>query len=265
MAASARILVVDDDRAVTRILRSMLELDGYQVEEAHGTATLAERLSESPPELMLLDLNMPGLSGLDVLAAMGQELAASCAIIVLSGETDDRKIAAHTMELGAVDFLVKPVPLDRLLQAVRSALERRGLEQEIGRAHDRARRAVELAESNSRFADELTHAARAKEEQIAILLEALGSALLIRPDGRIELATPAANRLLERGDVSGSRLSDVASSVAESTELPSLEYWRASSGRELEVELRAGEAGAWSVVVLAARSGTRSQPESTHV
>ena len=116
------ILVVDDDRAITRILRSMLELEGYQVVEAASAVGIVERVVELKPHLLLIDLNMPEVSGLDLLDQLRSGLPALPPVLVLTGRPKSRDLAREMIAHGALDLLSKPVALDSLHQAVRLAL-----------------------------------------------------------------------------------------------------------------------------------------------
>lgn len=123
-AISRRILVVDDDEAIRLQLAWQLEADGYAVAVADSGTAALEALRAQPPDLMVLDLTMPGLPGLDVLrtvraAASTQRLP----VIVLSGRSaeEDRVIG---LDSGADDYLVKPFAPGELGARVRSLLRR---------------------------------------------------------------------------------------------------------------------------------------------
>jgi len=114
-----RILVVDDDRAVTRILRAMLEIDGHRVEEAWSGVGLVDRIATSPPRLMLLDVNMPQMSGLEVLGAL-RASGDRTPVILLTGEDERRRGLDDVAALEPVAWMLKPVALDQLLATVRT-------------------------------------------------------------------------------------------------------------------------------------------------
>lgn len=119
--SSNAIFVVDDDPSVRRALARLLRCEGYAVETfASAAELLAHDLGERPA-CLVLDLRMPGVDGLELqarLRAGGREPA----IVFLSGQ-GDVSAATDAMKAGAVDFLQKPVESDRLLAAVRRALE----------------------------------------------------------------------------------------------------------------------------------------------
>jgi two-component system, OmpR family, phosphate regulon response regulator PhoB len=123
-----RVLVVDDDDRVRTVVTWQLEADGYAVTGASDGAGALERIGAQRPDLVVLDLSMPGLGGLDVLRRVRAEEARSRAshalpVIVLSGRSGetDRIVG---LDLGADDYLVKPFSPGELAARVRSVLRR---------------------------------------------------------------------------------------------------------------------------------------------
>jgi len=123
MTERRRILLVDDDRAFRLSTAELLGQDGYTVATA-GTATEAlAALRESPPDLVVLDVRMPGLDGIGLLEALRQH-GETVPILMISGfGTVDAAVRA--LHLGADDFLTKPVEPDVLSARVAELLERR--------------------------------------------------------------------------------------------------------------------------------------------
>jgi two-component system chemotaxis response regulator CheY len=117
----AKILLVDDSGLARRAVRQMLETAGYDVAEAEDGMTGLERYFLEKPDLVLLDLVMRGMNGLDVLKKL-QQLNAAVRVIVVSADVQDssRELAASA---GASGFLNKPVDRVGLLTAVAKALE----------------------------------------------------------------------------------------------------------------------------------------------
>ncbi len=114
-----RLLVVDDDPAVRAQLRGVLEDEGHAVDEAGDGEQALRRLAESAPDVVLLDLRMPNLGGLDALPRI-LEAAPDTAVVVVSGETSlDNAFRAG--QLGAYDFVSKPVDPPRLLETIAEA------------------------------------------------------------------------------------------------------------------------------------------------
>ena len=128
--SSLQILVIDDDERHAASVRQVLTALGYHVEtEADSTQGL-ERLRTQPVDILLLDLNMPGYTGLDILHKVQPEKR-GIKTIVLSGETDLDQVTP-ILRLGAYDYLPKPYNPDRLIASIRNAesqlqLERKNL------------------------------------------------------------------------------------------------------------------------------------------
>ena len=121
MSHGARILVVDDEPQLLRSLRTTLAAHGYDVQTATTGEEALDLLAARLPDLVVLDLVLPGLSGL----AVCQELRArsSVPILVLSARGDERdKVAA--LDAGADDYLTKPFGVNELLARIRAALRR---------------------------------------------------------------------------------------------------------------------------------------------
>ena len=125
--AGLRVLVVDDDHRVRSMVTWQLEADGFVVFVAGDGHTAMTRIEDDRPDLVVLDLSLPGLSGLDVLRRVrsGDRRTARLPIIVISGrggETD--RIVG--LDLGADDYVVKPFSPGELAARVRSVLRRSG-------------------------------------------------------------------------------------------------------------------------------------------
>jgi two-component system, chemotaxis family, chemotaxis protein CheY len=118
---TSKILLVDDSGLARRTIRQMLETAGYAVVEAEDGMSALERYFLEKPDLVLLDLVMKGMMGLDVLAKL-HEMDPDVRAIVVSADIQDssREMAAAA---GARDFLSKPVNRANLLSAVSGVLE----------------------------------------------------------------------------------------------------------------------------------------------
>jgi DNA-binding NtrC family response regulator len=110
------VLVVDDDPAIREALRAVLEHAGHGVHEAEGADMALEALDGKRFDVVLLDLAMPGMNGLDALTRI-RELAPDTAVIVVSGEATVAN-AIKAGQRGAFDFIEKPPDRERLLDVV---------------------------------------------------------------------------------------------------------------------------------------------------
>jgi len=117
----ARVLVVDDESAIRRFLRISLTAHGYSVSEAESGEAAMSLLAGSRPDLIILDLGLPGLSGLDVLRLV-REWSRVPVIILSVRDQEGDKIAA--LDSGADDYITKPFGIGELLARMRSALRR---------------------------------------------------------------------------------------------------------------------------------------------
>jgi CheY-like chemotaxis protein len=114
-AAARRVLIADDDRAIRQVLQLSLSARGYQVNLA-ATGSEAIALARRGPGLVILDIGLPDISGLDAIGAIRSTCGAP--VIVISGQ-EERAARAAAMVAGASDFLAKPFPLGRLLTKIR--------------------------------------------------------------------------------------------------------------------------------------------------
>jgi DNA-binding response OmpR family regulator len=123
-ADAATVLVVDDDTSVRAMLGYLLHDEGYDVREAGDGAEAITELTISPPDLMVLDLMMPNVDGLEVLRRRRERgFAPDTRILVLTAKTDTAD-AVWCWELGADEYLNKPVDPERLAREIRVLLAR---------------------------------------------------------------------------------------------------------------------------------------------
>jgi DNA-binding response OmpR family regulator len=123
MSMAQRILVVDDEVDVTLILRTALESEGFEVETAgNGPDALALAL-EDPPDLILLDIMMPGMSGFEVLRKLKAEDATSAVPVIMLTGVSERKKIQEALTGGTDYYIIKPFDFPDLLDKVRAALE----------------------------------------------------------------------------------------------------------------------------------------------
>lgn len=131
MGDRPRILVVDDDEDIRTIVRTLLEHAGYETSAASGGREALERIAAAPPDLVLLDVGMPEMSGWQVCTALRSRPAtASLPIVMLTVRSEIRDLIT-SLQVGADDYVTKPFSRKRLLDALEALLgpearERRG-------------------------------------------------------------------------------------------------------------------------------------------
>ncbi len=118
---SEKILVVDDSPDNVFLIRTILEEEGYTVSTAENGAYALEKIAQSPCDLVLLDLMMPGMDGYEVTKRVRENTELPFIPILLITAHDSPNVA-HGLDLGADDFIRKPVTVDELLARVRSLL-----------------------------------------------------------------------------------------------------------------------------------------------
>ena len=112
-------LVVDDEQRVRRLLQTALTERGYDVTTAASGEEALAAIAKRQPDIILLDLIMPGMSGLDVCRSVRQDLSTPIVVLSARGEEHDKVLA---LDLGADDYLTKPFGMEELLARIRVAL-----------------------------------------------------------------------------------------------------------------------------------------------
>ena len=118
-AAALRVLVVDDEPPIRKLLRMGLSTQGYEILEAPNGKTALELLAENP-DLIILDLGLPDVQGLELLRTI-RERNENVPIVVLSSRGDERA-KVEALDLGADDYVTKPFGMEELLARMRAAL-----------------------------------------------------------------------------------------------------------------------------------------------
>src|SRR2546421_2895669 len=130
--AAATVLVVDDDGPILRMLERTLRADGYEVTAASGGGEALAAVERSVPDLVILDVAMPGVDGLAVCRRLRGKGLALPILLLTARDAVDARVAG--LDAGADDYVVKPFAAEELLARVR-ALLRRGTEPEELLAH----------------------------------------------------------------------------------------------------------------------------------
>ncbi|HEU5347771.1 MAG TPA: response regulator transcription factor [Ktedonobacterales bacterium] len=124
----AHILLVDDDRHISQVLRRALVYDGYSVDVAHNGNDALQKTIEHPPDVVILDIMLPGgMSGLDICDRLRKSGNQVPILMLTAKDAITDRVAG--LDIGADDYLVKPVDLNEFQARVRALLRRRNPEQ----------------------------------------------------------------------------------------------------------------------------------------
>ena len=122
----AKILVIEDDESFLDLVQLHLSVAGYAVDAAKDPEEGLRSLIAHPPDLILLDLDLPYLSGFEVLEALCSEpVYRKIPVIVITGHKDDDSYA-RCQKMGIAGFFTKPVPSEQLIEAIGRSLVKRG-------------------------------------------------------------------------------------------------------------------------------------------
>jgi two-component system, NtrC family, nitrogen regulation response regulator NtrX len=128
MSASPKILIVDDEAGIRESLSSILRDERYSVDAVESAELALERLHSGSVEVVLLDVWLPGMDGMEALSRI-QSLPQPPSVIIISGH-GTIETAVRATKLGAFDFIEKPLSLERIIVLVRNAIEQRRLQEE---------------------------------------------------------------------------------------------------------------------------------------
>ncbi len=133
----AKILIIDDERAIRNTLKEVLEFEGYTVELAENGKIGLEKTGKSKFDLIYSDVKMPEMDGIEFLEA-AKESGVACPIIMISGH-GDIETAVGAIKKGAWDFVEKPLDLNHLLQMTKNAVENKHLSEQLERKTEEVR------------------------------------------------------------------------------------------------------------------------------
>jgi two-component system KDP operon response regulator KdpE len=119
--SEATILVVDDEPQIRRVMRSTLSVHGYVITEASNGEEAIESVRKNRPDLVLLDVNMPGIGGLEACREIRRSSDAPIIMLTVRNAERDKVLA---LDAGADDYVVKPFGIEELLARIRAALRR---------------------------------------------------------------------------------------------------------------------------------------------
>jgi putative two-component system response regulator len=199
--ASHRILVVDDNRTITLLLKQMLEAEGHEVLIARDGRQALDLVAEGPPDLIFLDLNLPEVDGYEVCSRLKHNPATRLIpIVIITGQSSfDTKLRAW--ELGADDFLTKPFHCVEVMARCRSLLRVKRLVDELDSAEAVVfafARAVEAKSSYTQgHADRVTNYALGLAAQVGLAnsdVEVLRQGSVLHDIGKISIPDAVLNK-----------------------------------------------------------------------
>jgi two-component system nitrogen regulation response regulator NtrX len=189
--AGEHILIVDDEPAIQKALRDVLEDEGYRVSVAGGGADALKAVADEAPDLVFLDIWMPRMDGLETLAEL-KRLRADPTVVMISGH-GTIETAIKATRLGAWDFIEKPLSLEKMLVTVTRALEHNRLERENASLRARLEQRIEIIGESAPI--------RALREQIATAAPSSGRVLIHGENGSgKELVARAIHALSARAE-----------------------------------------------------------------
>lgn len=141
MSASGTLLLVDDERSFVDMLRMPLEADGYTVLAAHSGADALAAYATHGPDLVLLDVAMPGMSGFDVCQQLVATYGDACAPVIFYTAFTSPAEITHGFDIGGADYLAKPCSLNEIRARVRSHVQNHLLQKQHRLLAEQLRRA----------------------------------------------------------------------------------------------------------------------------
>jgi two-component system, OmpR family, KDP operon response regulator KdpE len=174
MTNETRILIVDDEPAIRRFLRSSLLAAGFAVEQEETGQGALTAIRQTKPELLILDLGLPDMDGLEVIREI--RAGSSLPIIVLSVRNDESgKVAA--LDNGADDYVTKPFSVEELLARVRTALRHRLQQQGHGPVFQSGDLTIDFMQRSVRIRGEDVRLSRREYDLLRFLAEHAGKVI----------------------------------------------------------------------------------------
>jgi DNA-binding NarL/FixJ family response regulator len=188
-----RILVVEDDPVLARVLRDLLTIEAYDVHCVHDGNLAVKAAAEFLPDLVLLDINLPGRSGFDLCKLWSQQ---GISVIVTSarGQKTDRLTG---LELGADDYVTKPFDLEELLARIRAVLRRTPQKRSQVRSPGGAHAAGQEGRSTSRSTEARAVIRLLCVDPQPVALEGIRSLIAKQPDMHVVATTGSGEQAIE--------------------------------------------------------------------
>ena len=207
-----RVLVVDDQNFAAQVLKDMLERHGFIVDVAHDGFTALARALEAPPDIVLMDLIMPGMDGVETCRRFKQESRTfSIPVIVVTAKKDKENLVS-AFEAGAEDYLSKPVEDHELLARIKSNLIKKEALILLERANQVKREALTRLEKKVR-----------ESELLLDITQAVTSSLDTREILQAVVDNIARNISVKRCSIARINLLDDSATVLASSDVPGIE------------------------------------------
>jgi two-component system KDP operon response regulator KdpE len=176
MTSAANILVVDDEPQIRRVLRSTLSFRGYVIAEASSGEEALEMVHKVKPDLILLDMNLPGISGIETCRELRRFSDAPIIMVTVRNAERDKVVA---LDAGADDYVTKPFGIEELLARVRASLRRHSAVETIPPFHTKDF-SVDFESRAVTVAGELVHLAPKEFEVLRKLIAEQGKPITHR-------------------------------------------------------------------------------------
>lgn len=118
-----KILIIDDDVTITELMKTLVKMDGHEALTVNDSLTAMEYVRAFEPDLITLDLMMPGLSGFELCKLLHDDAEFARTPIVIVSAKDDPESMKKAMQAGAVDYITKPFEVDRFLDRIKSIVK----------------------------------------------------------------------------------------------------------------------------------------------
>jgi len=190
--SGVRLLVVDDDVAICRQMAGGLATAGFQVVTANDAESAFAQAASTPPDVAIVDLEMPNIGGLAVIAELKRQHGSAIHVMVLTGHDDEQR-RANAFEAGADDYVVKPVPMSELRRRVAAAVRTQQAFVQVRLEKEAAeRRLVYGQEASALLAHDLNNGLAVSLNNLAYLVD------VVKADNEVTDAIAATLRSVRR-------------------------------------------------------------------
>lgn len=124
-----KVFLIDDDELILTVLSKSLEKAGYNVKSESGTEDIIHKIKSWSPDVVLLDIDLPGRNGIDILQELKKKKIDTEVIMMTADDSAESAITA--MKIGAVDYLVKPYDIDEVIIVIKNTVKNKGLQREV--------------------------------------------------------------------------------------------------------------------------------------